>query len=648
MNTKFINNLYIFLIFILLFMFPVLLYRIEVYNLINIIYPEFSDLKFYDYLLISRNNDLQLAYKPIILIFLISFIPFILNKNKIIILGIMLCLYSVLYLIFAEFFSIYQTSFQINFIGKEHFTGITAMLSSAFAEISAIFYFKTLFISLLISVICFFLYKKDDFILNKIFFYISAILFLLSLFYLFPSADVSKISILNEKDNPTKQKMISQILEFSINPFNEFISVKKQTDKQSISSSVKFAFKFNTDSLESDKRIHLSGIIPKNKKYNIILYFFESTAYSYLDIKIGGKEVTGEMNRLSRNSFFAKNHYANFPLSANALLSVLSSSYDSNSKDPVISVYPDIKLKTISEILKDNGYNTALIHTGGLGYAGQNRFLKNRKFDKIIEFKELEKIPPYNKQVGWGLDERAMIEPAVNFIKESGNEPYFLTFLPVNPHHPYAIPDQKFNITKGMNSSSWSNYLNSLYYSDYALGELIKRLESEKMLDNTLVFIFADHGEAFYQHKGNYNHPFYLYEENIHVPFMIYNKKLFPDKIEYDGITRHIDIAPTILNLMKINPPYEYEGVPIFSSKREQLALIHTFWKDDIMAIRDGKWKYIFNFTNGFEELYDISADMSEKNNISADNKIIAKRYANLINSARIYKKEFYNRILLK
>ncbi len=648
MNNKNINNLYIFLIFILLFIFPVFLYRIEVYNLMYVIYPEFDNLKFYDYLIICRDNDLQFIYKPLIIIFLISFIPFIINKNKIIILGVLLCFYASIFLIFAEFFSIYQTSFQINFIGKEHFTGIAAMLSSAFAEISAIFYLKTVFVSSLIFAICFFLYKKEDFIINKRFIYITGIFILLSLSYIFPSAEISKINFLNEKDNLSKQKIISQLFEFSINPWNEFFSFSKQPVKENISSSEKFNFKLNTDSLESDKRIHLSGIIPKNKKYNIILYFFESTAYSYLNIKIGDKEVTGEMNKLSRNSFFAKNHYANFPLSANALLSVLTSSYDSNSKDPVISVYPDIKLKSITEILKENGYNTALIHTGGLGYAGQNRFLKNRKFDKIIEFKELEKIPPFNNQVGWGLDERALIEPAVNFIKESGSKPYFITLLPVNPHHPYAIPDQKFNITKNMKTSSWSNYLSSLYYSDYALGELIKRLESEKMLDNTLVFIFADHGEAFYQHKGNYNHPFYLYEENVHVPFMIYNKKLFPDKIEYEGITRHIDITPTILNLLKINLQPEYEGIPIFSSKRDQLALIHTYWKDDIMAIRDGKWKYIFNFSTGFEELFDISSDLSEKNNIAADNKIIAKRYANFINSARIYKKEFYNRVLSK
>jgi arylsulfatase A-like enzyme len=129
---------------------------------------------------------------------------------------------------------------------------------------------------------------------------------------------------------------------------------------------------------------------------------------------------------------------------------------------------------------------------------------------------------------------------------------------------------------------------------------------------------------------------------------MIYNKKLFHEKIEHEGITRHIDITPTILNLLNINLQPEHEGIPIFSSKREQLALIHTFWKDDIMAVRDGKWKYIKNFSNGFEELFDISTDPSEKNNIAADNKIIAKRYADFINSAIIYKKEFYRRILSK
>ena len=40
-----------------------------------------------------------------------------------------------------------------------------------------------------------------------------------------------------------------------------------------------------------------------------------------------------------------------------------------------------------------------------------------------------------------------MIKPAVDFIRQSGSNPFFLVMLPVNPHHPYAIPDNSFRIT---------------------------------------------------------------------------------------------------------------------------------------------------------------------------------------------------------
>ncbi len=166
-------------------------------------------------------------------------------------------------------------------------------------------------------------------------------------------------------------------------------------------------------------------------------------------MKVNGRHVIETWHRLEKNSLNFRNHYANYPLSANALLSVLTSAYDLNSKDMVIQKYPDIRLRTLPEILKDRRYRTCLIHTGGLGYAGQKRFLQNRKFDEILEYNDLVKVPPYNRQVGWGIDERAMIRPAVDYLKRNTEQPCLLVLLPVNPHHPYAIPGKEFQITGG-------------------------------------------------------------------------------------------------------------------------------------------------------------------------------------------------------
>ena len=307
-------------------------------------------------------------------------------------------------------------------------------------------------------------------------------------------------------------------------------------------------------------------------------------------MKIKGRYVIENWHRLEKHSINFLNHYANYPLSANALLSVLTSAYDMNTTEMVITKYPDIRLRTLPEILKDRGYRTCLIHTGGLGYAGQKRFLKSRKLDSIIEYDDLVNVPPYNKQVGWGVDERAMIKPALDFISRDPGTPYFMVFLPVNPHHPYAYPDASFKIagepgdgTEG-SRKTWVNYLNSLHYADASLGMIVDELEKAHCLDNTLIFLFADHGEAFYQHPMNYNHPLFLYNENVHVPFLIFSTELFDEPVYYDGYTRHIDILPTVLDILGLPSRPEQEGVSVLSDHVEQLALLHTSWKDDYMG----------------------------------------------------------------
>jgi arylsulfatase A-like enzyme len=317
-----------------------------------------------------------------------------------------------------------------------------------------------------------------------------------------------------------------------------------------------------------------------------------------------------------------------------------------------ITRYPEINLMTISRILQKNGYRTCLVHTGGLEYCGQNRFLKNRGFDRIIEYKDLQHNKPYNRQVGWGIDERAMIKSIKDFVSDDRARPFFIIVMPVNPHHPYAIPDKSFECTGAIHEGisykerNWRQYLHSLHYADHSMGMMIDELEKNGMLNNAITVCYADHGEAFYQHPGNYNHPLYLYEENVHVPFMIYSKKYFSETSFYNGISRHIDIAPTILDIIGLNKPQSFEGISILSAHHEQYAVLHTSWKNNYMGIRDGRWKYIQSMDFGSEELYDLSLDPNEKKNLSRELNEKTRYYRFLTEKSRNYRIKFYNHII--
>jgi arylsulfatase A-like enzyme len=204
---------------------------------------------------------------------------------------------------------------------------------------------------------------------------------------------------------------------------------------------------------------------------------------------------------------------------------------------------------------------------------------------------------------------------------------------PVNPHHPYAVPDDFQKIADpeesgiGPAERTWRNYLNSLHYADAAMGYLIDRLEREKLMKNTVFVMVTDHGEAFYQHRGNYNHPLFIYEENVHVPALFYSKTLFPAGIEMESVTSHVDIMPSILDLLGIEDKTARDGESIFSHSREKMAVVHTSWNDELMGVRDGRWKYIKRMKDSREELYDLGTDPDEKENIAADDPKVVERY---------------------
>ncbi len=644
------------------------LYRFRVFRYMRAIYPDLASLSLPGYLKQSLHFDGLAFFWTMTAVLLLLLAVAGSRRLKYLLSGALSVIFIFFILFSMEFFRVYQTTFQKNFAGKEHFSGLGNVLDSALAEFSLEFYLLFLVLSTLSLGTMFLLYRRGEgnnsrtgtstepasagSMAPRAIVPAAAIVSLIAGLLTGPPIPV-KAGTARVGDETARAASLMH--ELTMNPvYNLFSFNPSGPDEEPVKHDAGrlFSFGLNTDSMESSRSHPRRDSIPRPKPYNIILYFFESTPYKYYDHTINGRQVIPAWHRLENNSLNFRRHYANYPLSANALLSVLTSAYDHNSKEMVIQKYPDIGLRTLPEILKTRGYRTCLIHTGGLGYAGQKRFLQKRKFDRIIEYNELIGIPPYNRQVGWGVDERAMIEPAASFIGKDPGAPFFLVLLPVNPHHPYAVPDDSFRIAGNTGGGdnyrdrNWRNYLDSLHYSDAALGMLVDELERRGLMEDTLLFLFADHGEAFYQHRMNYNHPLFIYEENVHVPFLIYNRRLFPSPEYYDGISRHIDILPTVIDILGIPPSPEQEGISLLSRHREQMALIHTSWKDDYMGIVDRQWKYIRRTSDGVEELYDLHEDPEEKRNIAALRGDITGMYRAFVTTARDYRREYYRRMI--
>ncbi len=661
------RNALLFLFYALVIILLVIGYRLEIYMLINEHYPDFRGLGFLQYLNLSGYYDSTAVLY--VTLFLFALIAATIRKKKIFIVAVSLSIITLtaFLLISIDFFKTYETTFQTSFLGKEHATALTKILVSFYSEMTSALITRILVISAVIIMLTV-IVSRDWFyrgiselvtkssgrVLHKAMLLMPfTLLIILAIIKIAGASEDKYLATAHLVFKKPSKVMISNLHEFSYNPLYNLLAPEKQTAPLAPSGQFTGSLPefFNTTSRNFTRTLQKIDSPPRGKKYNVVLFFFESTPSKYLNITVNGRHVAPNWLRLMKNSFVSLDHYANYPLSANALLSVLTSSYSMFSKEPVIEKYPDVPRKTASEILKEKGYRTCLLHTGMLKYAGQDRFLKKRKFDRIIQYQDLKK-PPYEEWVGWGLHERSMIEPSIQFMKEDTKKPFFVIYMPVNPHHPYAIPDNSYNITGPIDSSldyrekNWLKYCNSLYYCDAILGELVDRLEKEGLMENTLFFLFSDHGEAFYQHRQNYNHPLFIYEENVRVPFLIYNKQFFPETVRYQGISSHIDILPTILDILSIETESPMEGISLFSRHQQQMALIQTTWKENLIGIRDGKWKYIRRIRDSWEELYDLALDPDEKNNLAAVEKPTAEYYRAITRKANAYTISFYDSIL--
>jgi len=161
--------------------------------------------------------------------------------------------------------------------------------------------------------------------------------------------------------------------------------------------------------------------------------------------------------------------------------------------------------------------------------------------------------------------------------------------------------------------------------------------------ENTLVVFTSDNGGLSTAEGSNtVNGPFragkgWLYEGGIRVPFIMYWKGKFIARNAIDMPVTIADLYPTLGAFMRsgYKKNTDIDGENILSLFNKQNSEREIFWHyphysnqggKPGAAIRKGKYKLIFHYENQTTELYDLSADIGEKNNIAASLPLIANQ----------------------
>lgn len=386
------------------------------------------------------------------------------------------------------------------------------------------------------------------------------------------------------------------------------------------------------------------------KDFNIVLITIDTLRADHLSCYGYERETSPHMDKIAEEGILFKNVIAPSSWTAPSMVSLFTSTYPVNHgvvyglqwkrKNKYIQDAFSEKLTTLPEILKTHGYTTFGVSsnhnlTADLGFA--------RGFHYFEYAGNANPADCVNKIVSSWED------------KIKGVKKFFLWVHYMDPHHPYhdrfpwIAQYSSPSLTRTLNFTDTSSrelnrliptfkenpqhlsnlialYDSEINYVDSHVGELIQKFELKK---NTLLIIASDHGEEFLEH-GSIGHAHNLHRETIQVPLIIKLPYSSEKKMVNKPINL-IDVVPTMLDILDIEPPEQTVGTAALKKEGLLLFLERMFMGNgepeysfaelnrvlNLKAVISSQWKYIYDYTNETEQLYNIKSDPGEITNLA-------------------------------
>ncbi|AWV97067.1 arylsulfatase [Arcticibacterium luteifluviistationis] len=304
----------------------------------------------------------------------------------------------------------------------------------------------------------------------------------------------------------------------------------------------------------------------------------------------------------------------------------------------------------------DQGFDESLIHlSGGMGQVGDfTTYFKGDKsyFDPVLWHNNKE-------QAYEGYCSDIFADQAIKFIEQNKDAPFFCYLAFNAPHTPLQVPEKYYDMYKDIDPSTGFHkdkrpemterdkedarkVYGMVTNIDDNIGKLLEKLDELNIADNTLLIFMTDNGPQQTRYvgglrgrKGN------VYQGGIKVPFYMKLPTSTIKNKDIQTVAAHIDILPTIAEVCQVQPPNsDIDGkslLPLIKDKNiswEDRPLFF-YWSRrypelyNNMTLMKGSYKLVgkTNYNAPLEdfELYDLTKDPYEKNNLILVNNAVAK-----------------------
>ena len=355
---------------------------------------------------------------------------------------------------------------------------------------------------------------------------------------------------------------------------------------------------------------------------------------------------------------------------------------------------------TFAEILQKAGYKTGAFGKWGLGPPGSEGDPNMQGFDNFFGYNCQGLAHNYYPNHLWNNQSKVILEEnsgtstgiyapelihenAIKFIEENKDTSFFLFYPSVIPHAELIapekymdkfrgkyLPEKKYNGTDdgprykkggyGSQSEPHAAFVAMISILDEQVGEITAKLKELGIADNSLIIFTSDNGPHL---EGGADPDYFdsngelkgykrdLYEGGIRVPMLA----SWPQKITPNTISHHIsafwDVLPTICEIIKVDKPNNIDGISFLPELLGQKQEEHEslYWefheRGGKQAVRLGKWKGVrLNMQSNPDaliELYDLSNDIGEENDLALQNPEVVEKIANIMKREHSYSEEF-------
>ena len=350
---------------------------------------------------------------------------------------------------------------------------------------------------------------------------------------------------------------------------------------------------------------------------NILLITLDTTRADHLTC-YAGKAKTPHLDALAARGALFTEAIAQAPLTLPSHASIMTGKYP-----PVHGLRDmqgfalDRSHATLASITKASGFMTAafvgsrvLARPFGLAYG----------FDTYDDDMGRQRGDVEQRDLFAERRAAAVTDRAIEWLSGNRQSRFFLWVHYFDPHAPYDPPEPY------KRSYAGDPYSGEVAYMDEQAGRLLAALEQAGLASRTLVAVFGDHGESLGEH-GEATHGVFLYDSTLRVPFILAGPDVPPGTVIRQQV-RSIDLLPTLLAFLKLEPGPDVQGVSIWPLLRQETASSPVYsysetlyprsymgWSE-LAAMRADGWKLI---VAPRRELYDLRNDPGETRNLAAE-----------------------------